>query len=271
MGFIYILILALIQGITEFLPISSSGHLLLPQALIPGWPSLDASEALSFDVAVHVGTLGAVMLYFRKDVVNLLLGWSNSIIYRKHTNDSRLAWYLIIATIPAALFGLLFNDLIKNELRTMDVVAITSIVFGLLLGIADKRKGNTDDLAQITLKVALIIGIAQAVALIPGTSRSGITITAALFCGLSRTSAARFSFLLAMPIIMLSGGYQALTLVQSQSVIWSDLLYGAVISFVSALICIHYFLQFINKIGMMPFVVYRLLLGIILLIVAFTV
>ncbi len=257
MEILHIIVLALIQGITEFLPISSSGHLLLPKGLL-GWPE----QGLAFDVAVHVGTLIAVMSYFRKDIILILSDWFVSLAGKGQTENSRLAWYIALATIPAGLAGLLFDNFIETHLRTTIVIALTTIVFGVLLGLADRSNNqNNKQMAEITITIALIIGCAQALALIPGTSRSGITITAALFCGLSRHSAARFSFLLAIPVILLSGGYKTLQLLGLPSVNWGDLLLGVVLSAVSAFICIHYFMKFISQIGMMPFVIYRLLLG----------
>lgn len=264
MELLHIIILALIQGLTEFLPISSSGHLLLPKELL-GWPD----QQLAFDLAVHLGTLAAVVLYFWKEVYAIANDWSVSLFTRKTTEYSRLGWFLIIGTIPAALFGLALEDLIENHFRAIWVVATTTIVFGILLGFADRVRNATKDLSSLTLTIVLIIGCAQALALIPGTSRSGITITAALFCGLSRTSAARFSFLLAIPIILLSGGYKTIQLLSLESVNWVDLGLGVALSFISALVCIHFFLRFINTIGMMPFVIYRLLLGALLFVVYF--
>ena len=259
---LHIVVLALIQGLTEFLPISSSAHLLLPQGIL-GWPD----QGLAFDVSVHVGTLSAVLLYFRKDVTVLIAAWSNSTFKGQHNGDSRLAWLLVLATVPAALAGLLFDDFIEANLRSTLVIAVTTIVFGLLLWWADRPRGNQfDNIAQLTISAVFIIGCAQALALIPGTSRSGITITAALLCGLPRLQAARFSFLMAIPIILLSGGYKILQLVISQAEApWLDLTLGIVLAAISAYLCIHYFLNFINRIGMLPFVIYRLVLGIFLL------
>ncbi len=265
MDILHIIVLALIQGITEFLPISSSGHLLLPKGLL-GWPE----QGLAFDVAVHVGTLIAVMSYFRKDIILILTDWFASLIGRGHTENSRLAWYIALATIPAGMAGLLFDDFIEAHLRTTLVIALTTIIFGVLLGFADRSSDHTTkQMAEITITIALIIGCAQALALIPGTSRSGITITAALFCGLSRHSAARFSFLLSIPVILLSGGYKTIQLLSLPSVNWGDLFLGVILSAISAFICIHYFMKFISQIGMMPFVIYRLLLGGFLLIWTF--
>lgn len=254
---LHIIILALIQGITEFLPISSSGHLILPSGLL-GWPE----QGLAFDVAVHVGTLAAVVAYFRQDISNMIHAWCLSTFKQQHSDDSRIAWYVVLATIPAGLAGLLFGDFIENNLRTTLVIALTTIIFGIFLGWADHRSVEKNkELSRLTIKIVLIIGVAQALALIPGTSRSGITITAALFCGLQRDAAARFSFLMSIPIIVLSGGFKAIELLDTSNVQWTDMALGAVVSAVSAFLCIHYFLKFINNIGMMPFVVYRLLLG----------
>ena len=265
MEFIHIVVLALIQGLTEFLPISSSGHLLLPKELLD-WPE----QGLAFDVAVHVGTLIAVVGYFRRDVIAITTEWSRSLVGGGHTDNSRLAWYIALGTIPAGLAGLAFGGFIEAHLRTTVVIALTTIIFGILLGWSDRR-GNTNHktLAQLTLTAVLIIGCAQALALIPGTSRSGITITAALFLGFSREASARFSFLLSIPIIVLSGGFKTLELLAQADVNWSDLLLGVLLSAISAFFCIHYFLKFINRIGMMPFVIYRLLLGVVLLAVYF--
>lgn len=265
MEMIHVVILALIQGITEFLPISSSAHLILPNEIL-GWPD----QGLAFDVAVHLGTLFAVVVYFRKDVLELFLAWSGSIRTRSLNDSSRLAWAIIVATIPAGLAGLLFNDLIETHLRSMSVIAATTLFFGFVLGLADYYGKGSRSLASITLTLALVIGLAQALALIPGTSRSGITITAALFLGFSRTESARFSFLISIPIIVLSGGLKGLELLGESYVDWMSLAIGAAVSAVSAYICIYYFLSFINRLGMMPFVIYRLVLGVILIAIIWT-
>jgi undecaprenyl-diphosphatase len=252
-----VIILAIIQGLTEFLPISSSAHLILPSAMF-GWED----QGLVFDVAVHVGTLLAVMLYFRRDIANLTVGWVQS-LGGKHSTESKLAWWVILATIPA---GLLAADLIETFLRSPYVIAITTIVFGLALWLADATAKQIQTMEQLTWKQALLIGIAQAVALIPGTSRSGITMTAALMLGLDRVSAARFSFLLSIPIIILSGGYQGTKLLAEPTHYdVTAILLGTGLSFVSAFICIHLFLKVIERMGMLPFVIYRLVLGVVLL------
>ncbi|RUO60500.1 undecaprenyl-diphosphate phosphatase [Pseudidiomarina insulisalsae] len=255
------IILALIQGLTEFLPISSSAHLILPSQVL-GW----RDQGLAFDVAVHVGTLAAVVFYYRQQVGELIMGWLASFRGR-YNQSSRLAWFIIWATVPAALAGLFGNDLLENYGRSALVIATTTILFGLLLWYADKRATEHKNIAGLSLRQAMFIGIAQAIALIPGTSRSGITITAGLLLGLNRTDAAKFSFLLSIPIIMLAGSYKGMQLAQqAEPVAWSMVLIGMLVSFVSAYLCIKLFLQVIERMGMLPFVIYRLLLGALLLV-----
>ncbi|MEJ2419132.1 MAG: undecaprenyl-diphosphate phosphatase [Exilibacterium sp.] len=259
MDLIQVIVLALIQGLTEFLPISSSAHLILPKELL-NWPD----QGLAFDVAVHLGSLIAVLGYFRRDIANLVTAWILSLTQRRSTEQSRLGWYIIIGTVPAGLAGLLFNDFIETYLRSIQVIVVTTTVFGVLLGVADRVGRRTLQLKDLTFPLVLIIGCAQALALIPGTSRSGITITVALLLGLQREDAARFSFLLSIPIIILSGGYLSLGLLENQATDWRSMGLGVLLSAISAYLCIHYFLVYINRIGMMPFVIYRLLLGAIL-------
>lgn len=255
-----IVVLAIIQGLTEFLPISSSAHLILPSQLL-GW----TDQGLAYDVAVHVGTLAAVMIYFRKEVVSLFFAWLGS-LKGKSNLESNLAWCIILGTLPAGLAGYFLNDIIELYARSITVIAVTTIGFGLLLWWADRTASQTKEIDQVTMKHALIIGLAQAVAVIPGTSRSGITMTAGLMLGFDRKSAARFSFLLSMPIILAAGGYRGIKLATSEEVVaWNAILLGTVLSFISAYVCIHLFLQWIERVGMKPFVIYRLLLGAILI------
>lgn len=257
MSTLEIIVLALIQGLTEFLPISSSAHLILPSQLL-GW----IDQGLAFDVAVHVGTLLAVVMYFRKDVTSMAVAWGNSVIKKQHSMDSTLAWWILFATIPAGLFGLLGKDFIEEHLRSAAVIAFTTIVFGLLLGFVDIKGKQNKSIDKLGFKGAMYVGLAQAVALIPGTSRSGITMTMGLMLGLTRDAAARFSFLLSIPAIAMAGSYLTLKLVlQGSGVDWQAIALGSIIAFVSAYTCIHYFLILLDKLGMMPFVIYRLLLG----------
>jgi len=252
-----IIILSLIQGLTEFLPISSSAHLILPSQIL-GW----RDQGLAFDVAVHLGTLLAVVLYFRNEVTTLLSAWFGS-FSGTHNGESRLAWWLIAGTIPVGVVGLFGKDLIELYLRSAWVIATTTIVFGLVLWWADVKAKQVKSEYQLTLSNAIFIGLAQAMALIPGTSRSGVTMTAGLMLGMTRESAARFSFLLSIPAIIMSGGYTALGFLDDGVMVnWNELGYGIVLSFISAYICITFFLSVISKMGMLPFVIYRLLLGV---------
>ncbi|MBT8119279.1 MAG: undecaprenyl-diphosphate phosphatase [Gammaproteobacteria bacterium] len=260
MDILQIIILALVQGLTEFLPISSSAHLILVP-YITDWPD----QGLAFDVAVHVGTLTAVVLYFRKEIKVMFFAWIDS-LKGKHSEDSKLAWAVLVGTIPVGLAGLLFKDIISDHLRTPLVIAATTIIFGLLLGYSHCSGKRQRDEHSLTWKDIIVIGCAQAIALIPGTSRSGITITAGLLMGLTAQAAARFSFLLSIPVIVLAGGVETMDYLAVASIDdMNDLIIGALISAVSAFLCIHYFLILLDRIGMTPFVIYRLLLGIILL------
>ncbi len=259
MDLVHIIVLAVVQGLTEFLPISSSAHLVLTPRVL-GFPD----QGLAFDVAVHIGSLLAVMGYFRADIILMVRDFFRSLSgAREATQNSHLAWGILLATVPVAVFGLLFKDLVATELRSPQVIAASTIGFGLLLWIFDVKGRRNRDEHSLTWKHALIIGLFQALALIPGTSRSGITITAGLMLGLTRRAASRFSFLLAIPTILMAGGMATLELFQtSVPVDWPAMILGVVLSFVTAYLCIHYFLSFIERISMLPFVLYRLLLGI---------
>ncbi|MBC8211967.1 MAG: undecaprenyl-diphosphate phosphatase [Gammaproteobacteria bacterium] len=256
-----IIVLAIVQGLTEFLPISSSAHLILVPVILH-WPD----QGLVFDVALHVGSLTAVMVYFRHEVLQMTQAWFGSVFKQQHNRDSRLAWWVIIGTIPAVIAGLLFKDLIENEMRSPLIIAWATIGFGLLLGWSDRIQHRPRDEYSLRLKDTLIVGLFQALALIPGTSRSGITMTAGLMLGLNRDAAARFSFLLSIPVIIASGLFKTRDLIEARvPVEWSLLLLAVALSALSAWACIHFFLKLINRVGMMPFVYYRLLLGVFLL------
>lgn len=251
-------VLALIQGLTEFLPVSSSAHLILPSAIF-GWED----QGLAFDVAVHVGTLLAVIGYFRHEVILLLGAFFRSIFKKERSKEATLAWMIALATLPACVFGFLMKDIIELYLRSAWVLATTCIVFGLLLWWVDVNAKAKLDEYQTTPKSAFWIGIAQALAMIPGTSRSGATMTMALYLGYTREAAARFSFLMSIPIILLAGSYLGFNLIQSgEAVLWQPLAVGVLVSFVSAYACIHVFLKLVTKVGMLPFVIYRLALGV---------
>lgn len=261
MDFFQIFVLAVVQGLTEFLPVSSSAHLIL----VPVFTAWE-DQGLAFDIAIHVGTLAAVILYFRRDLIQVTDAWTRSLTEGRTTPAARVGWGILLGTIPVGLAGLTFKGVVENHLRSPLILAVGLIAFALLLSWADwRRKGGRDEYG-LTWKDILIIGCAQALALIPGTSRSGITITAALLLGMSREGAARFSFLLSIPVISLAGGLQAYQLLKSpEPTLWGPLILGAVLSGLSAYVCIHYFLSFIRRIGMQPFVVYRIALGVVLI------
>ncbi len=254
------LILAILQGLTEFLPISSSAHLVIP-SLVLGWPD----QGLAFDVAVHVGTLSAVLVYYRSDLARMAASWFGSLGGRPADDDSRLVWYLALATVPAVLVGLLAGDYIESDLRNLPVIATTTLLFGLLLGVADRRAVAPGSGRSLNLGTALLVGLAQAVAPVPGVSRSGITITAGLLLGMDRQAAARFSFLLSIPVIAGAGTLKAWQLLHSAAAVdWTILGMGALVSGVMAYLCIATFLRLLDRVGMMPFVYYRLLLAVLL-------
>ena len=260
MDLLQIIILAVVQGLTEFLPISSSAHLILVPVLTE-W----SDQGLSFDIAVHLGSLAAVLSYFRRELLVMSRDWGRSLAERRLVGESRLAWAVLLGTIPVGLAGLALRGVVEDHWRSPLVIAASLIGFGLLLAWSDWKHQNGRDEHSLSWKDIAIIGGAQALALIPGTSRSGITMTAALFLGLSREAASRFSFLLSIPVILLAIGLETLTLVRGEETVdWASLALGTLLAGVSAYICIHYFLAFIRRIGMQPFVIYRVALGLVL-------
>ena len=249
--------LALVQGLTEFLPISSSAHLILAPWLL-GWKD----QSLAFDVAVHLGTLLAVMGYFRREVRDMTGASIHALRTRRMNRNARLGLGIAVATIPAALAGLMFGHFIELELREPVVIAWATILFALGLWWADVFSDEADEENKLRWHGFLMIGLAQAFALIPGASRSGMTMMAALMLGMSREAAARVSFLTAIPIILLAGGYELQKLLTAaEPAPWDALAVGTLVSFVSAYATIHYFLKLVNRVGFLPFVIYRLLLG----------
>ena len=265
LSFLQASLLAVVQGLTEFLPISSSAHLILASEVM-GWPD----QGIAFDVAVHVGTLLAVVIYFRREIHDLFLAWLSSLVSRQLNADSKLAWLLILASIPAGVTGLLAQDVIEANFRSTAVIAGTTLVFAALLWLADKVGKHNNPLSQLSWRQAFYIGLGQCFALIPGTSRSGITMTVALLCGLQREAAARFSFLLAIPIILASGLLQAFSL-RGENAANIDLLQlsaAVILAAAVAMLCIHFFLRLIERVGFMPFIAYRIILGVALVLIA---
>ena len=257
---LHIFILSVLQGLTEFLPISSSAHLVLLPKLLH-WPD----QGLVFDVAVHIGSLIAVIFYFREEVWRMLNAWMRNVAGGEADRDSLLAWWVIVGTLPVIFFGWLVDGEIETMLRQPWIIAAASIGFGLLLWFTDMTGRRERDEFDLRLKDVLAIGFSQVLALIPGTSRSGITITMGLMLGLSRRASARFSFLLAMPVILASGVLQSLHMfAEVRPIAWSDLMLGALLSAISAGLCIHFFLRLVERVGMLPFVIYRVLLGVLI-------
>lgn len=265
MDLLHAALLALVQGLTEFLPVSSQAHLVL-YSLVTG----QTYQGIDFDVILHFGSLVAVIAYFRAELITMTQDWLSTFKGNSTTRDSKLAWLIILGTLPAGVLGVLLKDWAELALRSPVVMAMALIGFGLLLGFADWRFRGGRDEYDLTVKDALIIGFAQAIALIPGTSRSGITITAGLFLGMSREATTRFSFLLSIPIIAAAGMLSLIDVLQSDSnASVNTLIVGFTVSALSTYISIHYFLAFIRRIGMQPFVAYRVILGALLLLLYF--
>ena len=257
-------LLALIQGVTEFLPISSSAHLILPSKIF-GWPD----QGLAFDIAAHTGSLLAVVFYFRSELQRLIDKTFTSIVRRQFYPETHLALQICIATLPIAAIGFLFKPLVETNLRTIQVIAWATIIFGILMGIADTySKGRSNPSQNIPGYFgATVIGLAQVLALVPGTSRSGITITAALFLGMTYHHATRFAFLISIPVIAgagLLGFYDAVKI--ALKVDWYSLAISVLISGLSAYFCIGFFIRLIRWTGLLPYMYYRLMLGFTILI-----
>lgn len=261
MSWLQTVVLAIVQGLTEFLPISSSGHLVLVPVFF-GW----TDQGLTFDVAVHFGSLAAVAVYFRNDIKGLIIGGTRLLGGNATSPESRMAMFIIIGTIPAAIAGLTFAGWIEANLRSPLIIVFTLSGYGVLMALADRLGEHQRVIANVGLRDAIIIGIAQALALVPGTSRSGVTITAAMMLGFQRQDAARFSFLLSAPVILLATAYEtSVLLMEGTEIAWLQLAIGAAISAVVAYISIDFFMKFVNAIGLLPFSLYRLgLAGVVL-------
>lgn len=263
MSYLEILVLSFIQGLTEFLPVSSSGHLILAPKLF-GW----ADQGLEMDVAVHLGTLLSVLLYFRQDVIDMIVhfldylgsGFNSS----KFTRETKLGLIIVIATIPAVVIGFALKKIGMDMMRSVHLVATTSIVFGLLMYIADRRP-QLFGLNKINWGSGFAIGVAQAVALIPGTSRSGICMTAARAMGFDRITSARFAFLLSIPAILGAGVLTTLDALKEGHNVFNSLFATAfILSFLFGLAAIHFMLTFLMRHGLGVFTIYRVILGVIL-------
>ena len=265
MPIIHIIVLALVQGLTEFLPVSSSAHLILASRALD-WQD----QGLIFDVATHLGTLLSVLVYFRMELLQMLKACTSPVQDEAGQHRRSMVLYLALASIPALIAGALARDLVEFFLRDVRIIAITTTSFGLILWWADKAGGKSRDLPGMDLRSALLIGFAQLLSLVPGVSRSGITITAGRFLGFSPEAAARFSFLLAIPVIAAAGGFGAFRVAEGQAQIdWSQFCMAVAFAALAGWLCIAAFLAILQRIGLLPFVIYRLLLGLVLFWFAF--
>ncbi len=265
MSFFHLLVLSFVQGLTEFLPVSSSGHL----ALMPQFTNWE-DQGLAIDVAMHIGTLAAILVYYRRDVFEIafaVLRWN-----KPETKDKRnLGLFIALGTVPAILFGLLIHTLFPDGIRSMTVIAATTIFYAILMGVADRIGKSDKSISDVTWKNALMIGVAQALALIPGTSRSGATMTMARFLGFARVEAARFSFLLGIPAMVAAGLLSVKDMLEKGDPgMLQSAAIGAGLSFVFGLFAIHFMLKWLTRAGLMPFVVYRLILGAVLIFIIVT-
>lgn len=256
------IVLGIVQGLTEFLPISSSGHLRIVPALLD-WPDPGAA----FTAVIQLGTMAAVVLYFWRDLWRIASAWLASLRdkSRRSDRDARLGWYLIIATIPIVIFGVAFSDSIKTGARDLRLVASALIVLGLVLWVADRTATQRKTMKDIDTRDGVAVGLAQSLALIPGVSRSGATITAGLFLGYTREDAARFSFLLSVPAVVLSGIYELKDVGTGTSPGVAPTLVATIVSFIVGYLAIAWLLRWLTSHSMFIFVVYRVALGILVL------
>lgn len=269
MDIIEILVLGFIQGIAEFLPISSSAHLIIFRDIFGIGAGISANMELTFDIALHFGTLLAIGVFFFSDFIQMIKkGFTKGV----KDDDGKILWYLVAATIPAAIVGVLFEDAIENVVRSnYIVIALALAIMGIIIYLADKFSKETKDVKKMTLKDAIVIGCSQVFALIPGFSRSGTTIAAGRVLGLDRESAAKFSFFLSAPVVL---GAVVLQLFKGSaiSVIATNLgtfILGILVSFVVGLLCIKYLLKYLQKHNFKIFMVYRVVLAIVVLIYIF--
>ncbi|WP_285027245.1 undecaprenyl-diphosphate phosphatase [Plantibacter sp. ME-Dv--P-122b] len=265
MDLINAIILGLVQGLTEFLPISSSAHLRILGEFLPG--AKDPGAA--FTAITQIGTEAAVVVFFWRDIVRIISSWCKALVGKipRDDADARMGWLIIIGSIPIVVLGLFFQDQIETTFRSLWIVAIMLIVFGILLGVADAVGAKKRRLKSLNVRDGVIFGGAQALALIPGVSRSGGTITAGLFMGYERRAAARYAFLLAIPAVFGSGFYQVVKSIGEPSPYGPvETLVATVIAFVVGLAVIAFFMSYISKRSFLPFVVYRIVLGVVLLV-----
>ncbi|MEI2785923.1 MAG: undecaprenyl-diphosphate phosphatase [Candidatus Nanopelagicales bacterium] len=261
------LILGIVQGLTEFLPISSSAHILIVSTLA-GW----GDPGAAFTAVTQLGTETAVLVYFRKDIWRIITTWTRSLYTPELRSniDARMGWYVIIGTIPIGVFGLAFSDQIETAARNLYLVSVVLIVFGILLGVVDRFSKQDKTLDDLTAKTGLVFGFGQALALIPGVSRSGATITTGRAMGFDRPSATRYAFLLAIPAVLISGAYEALKIGDQPNVSWGPTILATVVAFFIGYAVISWLIRYVSHGSFLPFVVYRIGLGSLVLILLTT-
>lgn len=257
------LILGIVQGLTEFLPISSNAHLLIVSTLA-GW----GDPGAAFTAVTQLGTETAVLVYFRKDIWRIISAWTRSLYTPelRGSIDARMGWYVIVGTLPIGVLGFLFSDQIENAARNLWLVATVLIVFGLVLGAADRYGKQDKTLDDLTARTGLIYGFGQALALIPGVSRSGATISTGRVLGFDRPSATRYSFLLAIPAVVVSGLYEATKINDDPAVSWGPTILATLIAFGVGYAVISWLIRYVSHGSFLPFVVYRVALGSLLLV-----
>lgn len=256
MNYFHGLILGLIQGLTEFVPISSTAHLRIFSEIF-GWQDPGAA----FTAVTQFGTESAVLIFFRHDIARIVKAWTRSIFRREHSSESRLGWLVIVGTLPIAILGLLFQDTIESTFRNLYLIASAMLLFSAVLWVADRRAANVREIESLSVKDGVILGFMQALALIPGVSRSGGTIAGGLFLGLNRIAAARYSFLLAIPAVLSSAALEATKISQESNPAWGPTLLATLVAFGVALVVISWLLRFISHHTFKPFVFYRVALA----------
>ncbi|WP_416983672.1 undecaprenyl-diphosphate phosphatase [Streptomyces sp. T028] len=268
------LILGLVQGLTEFLPVSSSAHLRLTAAF-SGWKDPGAA----FTAITQIGTEAAVLIYFRKDIGRIIAAWSKSLFDKtmRKDHDAQMGWLVIVGSIPIGVLGLTLKDQIEGPFRDLRVTATMLVVIGIVIGVADRLAARDEtggkhrapkqrkSLENLGVKDGLIFGLCQACALVPGVSRSGATISGGLFMGYKREAAARYSFLLAIPAVLASGTFEVKDALETGHVAWGPTLFATVIAFASGYAVIAWFMKFISTKSFMPFVYYRVVLGVVII------
>ena len=261
------LILGIVQGLTEFLPISSSAHILIVSTLA-GW----GDPGAAFTAVTQLGTETAVLVYFRKDIWRIITTWTRSLYTPELRSniDARMGWYVIIGTIPIGVFGLAFSDQIETAARNLYLVSVVRVVVGILLGVVDRFSKEDKTLDDLTAKTGLVFGFGQALALIPGVSRSGATITTGRAMGFDRPSATRYAFLLAIPAVLISGAYEALKIGDQPNVSWGPTILATVVAFFIGYAVISWLILYVSHGSFLPFVVYRIGLGSLVLILLTT-